>query len=267
MPPCARRLTPWPCSPSSLSARLASSGSTSSTTTFLHPEPGTSALDHLAGGLIPLGALGARSLWPTTAGGQGSAAAIALVAGLFALVIGAASAGYQTITVGPSGDDFTGLLVLPAGLALIGVGVVTLWRSRKLSDSRFVRRCPQGVDHRCYSRSWRTRRSRHSHSAMSSRTSIPETVPAATLRRRARERLRQDERRPRAPGLVRAVEERRRGDRLPGPQRLSGAHPDARAPRLRRPALRPPRRRQERGRQQPAGLGRRQGHPRRDRVP
>ena len=32
-------------------------------------------------------------------------------------------------------------------------------------------------------------------------------------------------------------------------------------------ALRPPRRGQERGRQQPARLGRRQGHPRRDRVP
>ncbi len=109
---------------------------------FLHPEPGTSALDHLAGGLIPLGALGLAA-FGYHRGRAGLRAAIALVAGLFALVIGAASAGYQTITVGPSGDDFTGLLVLPAGLALIGVGVVTLWRSRKLSDSRvrrYVRR-------------------------------------------------------------------------------------------------------------------------------
>jgi hypothetical protein len=69
-------------------------------------------------------------------GRAGVRAAIALVAGLLALVVGAASAGYETVTVGPSGDDFSGLLVLPAGLALLGVGLATLWRSRKLNDRR-----------------------------------------------------------------------------------------------------------------------------------
>jgi len=33
--------------------------------------------------------------------------------------------------VGPSGDDYTGLLSLVSGLVLIGLGGVTLWRSRR----------------------------------------------------------------------------------------------------------------------------------------
>ena len=84
---------------------------------FLQPEPGTSAVDHLPGGLVQLAALGVAAV-AYRRGRAGLQATIALVVGLFALVIGAASAGYETITVGPSGDDFTGLLVLPAGLAL-----------------------------------------------------------------------------------------------------------------------------------------------------
>ncbi len=102
---------------------------------FIQPEPGTSALDHLPGGSVQLAALGlaAFAYRRSRAGVQ---ATIALVAGLLALVIGAASAGYETVTVGPSGDDFTGLLVLPAGLVLIGVGIATLWTSRKLNDRR-----------------------------------------------------------------------------------------------------------------------------------
>jgi hypothetical protein len=50
--------------------------------------------------------------------------------------MGATSAGFETITVGPSGDDYTGLLLLPAGVALISIGIRTLWRSRKLDDRR-----------------------------------------------------------------------------------------------------------------------------------
>jgi alpha/beta superfamily hydrolase len=102
---------------------------------FLQPEPGTSALDHLAGGLIPLAALGIAAAGYRR-GRAGLQATIAVVVGILALVIGAASAGYDTVTVGPSGDDFTGLLALPAGLVLIGLGIATLWRSRKLDDRR-----------------------------------------------------------------------------------------------------------------------------------
>jgi dienelactone hydrolase len=102
---------------------------------FLQPEPGTSALDHVTGGSAQLAALGLAAVGYRR-GRAGLQATIALVAGLLALVIGAASAGYQTVTVGPSGDDFTGLVVLPAGLALVGVGIATLWRSRKLDGRR-----------------------------------------------------------------------------------------------------------------------------------
>jgi fermentation-respiration switch protein FrsA (DUF1100 family) len=35
-----------------------------------------------------------------------------------------------------SGDDYTGLLAIPAGLLLVGVGAATLWRTRRRDDSR-----------------------------------------------------------------------------------------------------------------------------------
>src|SRR5215210_3478953 len=114
---------------------------------FLQPEPGTSALGHLAGGLIPLAAL-AIAAAGYRCGRAGLRATIAIVVGILALVVGAASAGYETVTVGPSGDDFSGLLVLPAGLALIGLGIATLWTSRKLHDRRrrrYTRRTLIGV--------------------------------------------------------------------------------------------------------------------------
>ena len=81
---------------------------------FLHPEPGTSAVDHLAGGLIPV-ALLAFAAFAYMRGRAGVRATIAIFVGVLALVVGATSALHETITVGPSGDDFTGLLVFPPG--------------------------------------------------------------------------------------------------------------------------------------------------------
>ena len=43
-------------------------------------------------------------------------------------------AGYYSLRVGPSGDDYTGLLALAAGILLLGLGVATLWRSRRRDD-------------------------------------------------------------------------------------------------------------------------------------
>ena len=109
---------------------------------FLNPEPGTSALDHLAGGLVPLALLGLAAAGYRR-GRAGLRAVVALAAGVFALVIGSASAAFETATVGASGDDYTGLLLFPAGLVLLGIGAVTLWRSRRLDDRkrrRYVRR-------------------------------------------------------------------------------------------------------------------------------
>ncbi len=102
---------------------------------FLQPQPGTSAGDHLAGGLVPLTLICvAAAAYPRVSAGV--RAALALVFGLLALIIGTAEAGYYTLRLGPSGDDYTGLLAIPAGLLLLGLGAATLWKTRKLHDSR-----------------------------------------------------------------------------------------------------------------------------------
>ena len=96
---------------------------------FLQPQPGTSAADHLVSGLVPLGALAlaAAAYSRVRVGGR---AVIALVAGFFGVVVGIEAVHYTTHG-GPSGDDFTGLLAIPAGLALLGLGLQTLWTSRR----------------------------------------------------------------------------------------------------------------------------------------
>jgi uncharacterized protein len=109
---------------------------------FLQPPAGTSAADHLAGGLVPI-ALLAAAAWGYGRVRAGWRGLLALVVGIFGMGIGAIEAGYQTTAVGPSGDDFTGLLAVPTGLLLVGLGVVTLWRSRRRDGSllrRIVRR-------------------------------------------------------------------------------------------------------------------------------
>jgi hypothetical protein len=105
---------------------------------FLQPQPGTSAGDHLVSGLVPLGVLGLAALaYPRLrAGGR---AAIALVVGFFGIAFGVEGA-YYTMQVGPSGDDFTGLLSMVAGIALLGLGLVTLWRTRRSGEALW-RRC------------------------------------------------------------------------------------------------------------------------------
>ena len=99
---------------------------------FLQPQPGTSAGDHLVSGLVPLAflVLGAVVYSRVRAGLRG---AIALMLGFFGVLAGTEAVHY-TMAVGPSGDDYTGLLSLLAGLVLIGVGAVTLWRSRRRDD-------------------------------------------------------------------------------------------------------------------------------------
>lgn len=101
---------------------------------FLQPEPATSAADHLAGGLVPLVALALAVVgFPRLR--AGAQAALALVIGFFALVA-SSEALYYTGHTGPTGDDFSGLLCIPAGLALGALGAVLLWRSRRLTDAR-----------------------------------------------------------------------------------------------------------------------------------
>jgi len=101
---------------------------------FVQPQAGTSAGDHIVSGVVPLAAL-ALAAWayPRLRGGRRGA--MALLFGVFGLVAGTEAVHYAT-KVGASGDDYTGLLCVPAGLLLLGVGVVTLWRTRRMHDSR-----------------------------------------------------------------------------------------------------------------------------------
>ena len=114
---------------------------------FLQPERGMSAGDHLVSGLVPLALLGLAA-WGYPRLRAGARAAIALTTGLLALAAGIGEGLYNTIKVGPKGDDYTGLLTVLAGLVLIGLGAVTLWRTRKLDRPlwwRYLRRALTGI--------------------------------------------------------------------------------------------------------------------------
>ena len=104
---------------------------------FMQPQPGTSAADHLVSGLVPLAflAVGAAAYGRVR---PGLRAAIALMLGYFGVLVGT-EAFHYTRAVGPSGDDYSGLVSIPAGLLLIGVGAVTLWRSRRRDDRHWWR--------------------------------------------------------------------------------------------------------------------------------
>jgi dienelactone hydrolase len=104
---------------------------------FLQPNPGTSASDHLGGGLIQLGLLVAAGVFYGRVR-AGARATIAFLAGFFG-ILGGIEAIHYTREVGPSGDDYTGLLAIPAGLLLIGLSAVTLWKSRRRDDRRWWR--------------------------------------------------------------------------------------------------------------------------------
>ena len=221
---------------------------------FVQPQPGTSATDHLVSGLVPAGRAGARGhRVPAAARGVARACWRSLL-GVFGLGT-ASEAWYYTREVGASGDDYTGLLAIPAGLMLLAVGVVTLWRSRRLDERMPRRYCAAALIG--VGGSGRRRRGRVSAGLLL-------RVHAHRPRGRAarpnlgadfEERLLHDRRRAGAPGLVRALEEPRRRDRVPRAQGPAAAGQDAGAPRLRRAAVRPARRGRQRGRSERASAG------------
>jgi dienelactone hydrolase len=101
---------------------------------FVQPQPGTSAVDHLAGGLVPLTLL-ALLAWAFGRVRPGARAAIALGLAPMALIAGAEALHYAG-EGGVSGDDYTGLVALAAAPVLAGIGAATLWRSRRRDDRR-----------------------------------------------------------------------------------------------------------------------------------
>lgn len=113
---------------------------------FIQPEPGTSAADHLVSGLVPFALLvGAVIAYPRV--GPAWRATLALLIGLFGIVAGLEGWHY-TMKVGASGDDYTGLVALPSGVVLLLLGVVMLWQSRRNEGPRgrrYLRRVLVGM--------------------------------------------------------------------------------------------------------------------------
>jgi len=96
---------------------------------FLQPQPGTSAGDHLLSGLVPVAVL----LVVAATYGRlraGVRASLAAGFGLFGVAAGI-EAVYYAHSGRASGDDYTGFLSLVAGLLLLGTAAVTLWRSKR----------------------------------------------------------------------------------------------------------------------------------------
>jgi dienelactone hydrolase len=104
---------------------------------FLQPNPGTSAGDHLFGGLVPAALMVAAAVLYTRVR-AGVRATIALSAGFLGVLFGTEAAAYGWAGE-LSGDDYTGLLSIAAGVLLLGIGARTLWRSRKTTDRRWWR--------------------------------------------------------------------------------------------------------------------------------
>ena len=101
---------------------------------FIQLQPGTSAGDHVVCGLLPLALLALAAAASRRCRGA-RRAAVAFAAGVFGIVAGIEAA-YYTMNGGPSGDDYTGIVALAAGIILITVGGLTLWRTRRMDGSR-----------------------------------------------------------------------------------------------------------------------------------
>ena len=110
---------------------------------FIAPEPGTRSSDHLLRGSVSLAILMVAGVsYPRLpAGGR------AALAGVFSALAleGAVLAIADARAVGARGEDWTGFLLVPVGLLLLGSAGVLLWRSRKPRRFRWLRRVAIGL--------------------------------------------------------------------------------------------------------------------------
>ena len=171
---------------------------------FIHPEPGVSAGDHLASGLVPLAFAAllivvARRL-PDLVRGW-----LAIFAGALAIVGGATDGVRHVLVDRVSGDDVTAVLAGLAGIVLVALGVATLWRiaphRRPAAPPPRGRRRGRHCPHRAGRPPHRPRDRRDAQGALTGRRCRPRP---ALPRRRA-----DDERRPAAARLVRARSQNR----------------------------------------------------------
>jgi dienelactone hydrolase len=105
---------------------------------FVLLEPGASRLEHVAWAAVALAA-GGLAAWRYPRLRPGLRASVALVLGVLALVAGGVAAAHAA-GPGPEGDDWTGLLLLPAGAALVLLGAAVLWHSRRRDGRVWLRR-------------------------------------------------------------------------------------------------------------------------------
>ena len=104
---------------------------------FIQPQPGTSAADHLISGLLPVAVVIATAALAVRAR-PGIRAALAALAGVFGIVVGI-EAVYYAEAGRLSGDDYTGLAALLAGFVLLAIAAIILWRGRRVDDSIMLR--------------------------------------------------------------------------------------------------------------------------------
>jgi uncharacterized protein len=109
---------------------------------FFQPQPGTSATDHLVSGLVPFAVLVAAAAIARRAR-RGWLAALIAMLGLFGIAAGIEAA-YYTQAGRLSGDDYTWLGSILAGLVLLAIAAATLWRARRTNEGA-VRRSVRGV--------------------------------------------------------------------------------------------------------------------------
>jgi hypothetical protein len=101
---------------------------------FVHPEPGTSAGDHLLSGLVPLAVLASVAIvYPRLRAGARAGTSITLGAIVFAVGFPGV---YYLADGSAAFDHYTALLALPAGAILLASGPVILWNARRTGGSR-----------------------------------------------------------------------------------------------------------------------------------
>jgi hypothetical protein len=101
---------------------------------FFQPEPGTGADDHVLYVSVFL-AFFAVATFAYVRTRAGVRAALAAFLGVIALTYAAVAIG-EARGQGLEGHDYTGLLLLPAGIALLALAILTLWSSRRREGSR-----------------------------------------------------------------------------------------------------------------------------------
>lgn len=110
---------------------------------FVLVEPGVSPGDHLLAGLVPT-AIAVLAVVFYDRMRPGLRAGVALVFGVLALVRGSLAIA-DLVDGDPTRDDWSGLVLLPAGVTLCGLAGWLLWTSRKPGRWRWARRAAVAV--------------------------------------------------------------------------------------------------------------------------